>query len=228
MNGLACFAWSPDSQQLALADADHLTITLWNPATGEFGITLTIPSQDQPGLNRLQDVVWSPDGQYLAAAIPEADMLPDGTISPGGSLTAAGLSGVYIWQVQSRALLLHHQAEIPPFNSSLLSWSPDGQRLAFANKTTVQVLDLALQRLVLTYTGHVLVPLSVAWSPNGKYLASGGVDQTVQVWEAATGALRFLYQGHNAAVYDIAWSPDGSYLASSSGDGTAQVWQPEL
>src|SRR5262249_23925831 len=142
-----------------------------------------------------------------------------------------GLSGVYVWQIQSGALLLHHQADISPysrFGSSVLSWSPDAKRLAFANKTTVQILDLALQKPVLTYTGHVYTPLALAWSPSGTYLASGSGDRTVQVWEAATGTRRFLYQGHTSIVNAVAWSPDGAYLVSGSADETAQVWQPEL
>jgi dipeptidyl aminopeptidase/acylaminoacyl peptidase len=222
---LARFAWSPDSHSLALADADDLAVKLWDPVTGKFGNAYTIPSQDRSGITILQDVAWSPDGQYLAATIPqvlELDATP--------TLLGSPLAGVYVWHIQSGALLLYHQAALPlqAFGGSLLRWSPDGRRLAFANKTMVQILDLVLQRPVLTYTGHVLLPTSIAWSPSGTYLASAGYDWTVQIWEAATGALRFLYQGHSDAVNSIAWSPDGTYLVSGSDDGTAQVWQPEL
>jgi WD40 repeat protein len=230
MHGVARFAWSPDSRSLALADTDELLIKLWNPTTGAFGATCTIPAPDQFGDNRVQDLAWSPDGQYLAATIPLFFMLPDGTLDRTPR-TTPGLSGVYVWHLQSGTLLVHQQAAIPShgiYGRSLLSWSPDGRRLAFAHKTMVQVLDLALQKPVLAYTGHVLTPLAVDWSPGGAYLASGGVDQTIQVWEAATGTQRFLYQGHQATVNDIAWSPDGAYLVSGSDDGTARVWQPQV
>ena len=229
MNGLERFAWSPDGQYLALVDNVDFIIKLWNHATGTFGKTYTIQTQDKSVLNGLQDVAWSPDGQYLATTIPEIAMFPDGHIYKG-ILTSSDLSGVHIWHVQSGDLVFHYQAEIPlnTNGSPLVSWSPDGKRFACANRTAVQIVDFALQKSVLTYTGHALEPISIAWSPDGKYIASCTYDWTVQVWESATGILRFLYQGHTAVVTDVAWSPNGQYIASCSIDGTAQVWQPEL
>ena len=71
------------------------------------------------------------------------------------------------------------------------------------------------------YTGDVY---SVAWSPDGKTLATGSDDQTVKLWEAATGKLLANLPGHTGAVYSIAWSPDGRTLASGSGDRTVKLW----
>ncbi len=67
---------------------------------------------------------------------------------------------------------------------------------------------------------------SVAWSPNGERIASGGVDGTVQVWDARTGQPLHTYTDpEDSPIASVAWSPDGERIASSSGDGTAQVWQ---
>jgi len=224
------FAWSPDGQYLALGDDKEFVVKLWSPTTGTFNRTYTIPTPDKYEINWIQDLVWSPDGQYLAATIPEIAMSPDGHEKKESGLVFPSLSGVYIWHSQSGDLLFYYQAEIPSnTNGSLLvSWSPDGKRFACANRTSVQIVDLALQKSVLTYTGHALEPTSIAWSPDGQYIASSTYDWTVQVWESETGIVRFLYQGHTAVVTDVAWSPDGKYLASCGVDGTAQVWQPEL
>jgi len=67
----------------------------------------------------------------------------------------------------------------------------------------------------------------VAWSPDGKRIASGGDDSTIQMWDAATGSTIFTYHGHTNLVWAVAWSPDGKHIVSGSEDYTAQVWQAQ-
>ncbi len=80
--------------------------------------------------------------------------------------------------------------------------------------------------LLYTYQGHSSGVKAVAWSPDGKRIASGGDDQTVQVWDAADGGHVFIYRGHSDTVLAVAWSPDGRRIASGGGptDNTVQVW----
>src|SRR5579862_7410162 len=66
---------------------------------------------------------------------------------------------------------------------------------------------------------------SVAWSPDGKVLASAHVDQMVRLWDVSTGQLLKTLQGHTAPLTSVAWSPDGKTLASG-GDTTARLWDP--
>jgi WD40 repeat protein len=77
-----------------------------------------------------------------------------------------------------------------------------------------------------TYRGHTSTVETVAWSPDGKRIASGGDDGTVQVWDAATGGHVFTYSGHSDRVRCAVWSPDGKRLVSGSADATAQLWDP--
>ncbi len=65
---------------------------------------------------------------------------------------------------------------------------------------------------------------SVAWSPDGKRLATGSDDQTAKVWDAASGKELLTLRGHAGSVYSVAWSPDGKRLATGSWDKTAKVW----
>jgi tetratricopeptide (TPR) repeat protein len=72
--------------------------------------------------------------------------------------------------------------------------------------------------------GHTGMVLSVAWSPDGKTLASGSGDHNVKLWEAATGKLLSTLQEHTDIVRSIAWSPDGKTLASGSDDKRVKLW----
>ena len=78
--------------------------------------------------------------------------------------------------------------------------------------------------MLTSLEGHTGDVYSVAWSPNGKTLASGSGDRTVKLWDVATGKLLASLRGHTGAVYTVAWSPDGKTLASGSDDRTVKLW----
>src|SRR6266496_2303506 len=79
--------------------------------------------------------------------------------------------------------------------------------------------------LVYTYRGHTDRIPTVAWSPNGKYIASGSLDKTVQVWATNPGEhfQPYIYRGHRASVNSIAWSPNSQQIASGAADKTVQI-----
>jgi WD40 repeat protein len=71
--------------------------------------------------------------------------------------------------------------------------------------------------------------LSVAFSPDGRLLASGGcqggyVNDRLQLWDVSSGQRLRLFQGHIQCVNSVAFSPDGRLLASGSDDNTIQLW----
>ncbi len=75
------------------------------------------------------------------------------------------------------------------------------------------------------YEGHFGHVYAVAWSPDGKWIASGSNDNTAQIWNASNGSHVHTYRGHSDRVEAVAWSPDGQRLASGSDDKTVQMWQ---
>ena len=66
--------------------------------------------------------------------------------------------------------------------------------------------------------------MAAVFSPNGKFLVSGGADNTVRFWDASTGQnLETL--GAHSGVWQVAFSYDGKYLAAGYADGTINVWK---
>ena len=80
------------------------------------------------------------------------------------------------------------------------------------------------QQDLLTFTGHTLPVVSIACSPDGKWIASGSLDKTVRLWDTTTGKVIRTLAGHTRPVSYVAVSPDGKTLLSSGLDGAARFW----
>jgi hypothetical protein len=161
-------------------------------------------------------VVFAPDGATLASGGGK-----DGTVR--------------LWDVAS-GKERHRLAESEGTRVreiAALAFSPDGKRLASANARhtfitpaephEVRFWDTATGQEVGRLTAPDLVR-SLVFSPDGRALATGGVDRTVRLWELATGKERLRFAGHENTVSSVTISADGRRLFSGSDDGTALVW----
>ena len=87
------------------------------------------------------------------------------------------------------------------------------------------LLDGIDKKTLISYVSKIY---SIAFSPDGNYLASGFSDIVAKLWKVSDGSLVHTFTGHTQCITSVAFSPDGQYLASGSGNGTVNIYNIEF
>jgi len=205
-------ALSPDGQTLAGTTAKR--IYLWNTNTGTIKHTMETPLE-------YSQITFSPNGQFLLQ-ISQGSPLHIWDVKTGTYVTpiSAGLGG-RVLGVKALTLKLH--------GSTAWAFTPDGQTLALVNGGggNIELWDVntfSLLKPQYIY-GHTGIVHSVAFSPDGKIIASGHADSYIRFWDAATGKFESILTGHKRNVRSVTFiNLTEPILVSAGIDGEVVFW----
>jgi WD40 repeat protein len=157
--------------------------------------------------------------------------------SPDGKTIASrdnnGLTEIWDMPTCKKTVTFSENSNYGAFS---VAFSPDGKTLALARgrktllsksgeELLIDLRDVATGKNIATLRGHSAEVFSVAFSPDGKTLASCGYEPTVKLWNVATGKNIANMDTGSKAVNQVVFSPDGKTLASAGHDGTIKLWR---
>ena len=211
-------ALSPDGKHVLMGSSDEMS-RLWDVGSGKEIPALQGHIQGRENSVDITTIAYSPDGKHVVTG--SADRI--------ASLWNAA-TGKSIRVFQDRRLDEDEHCG----GVATVAFSPDGKQVltgmayekglaSLRLGTAARLWDVATGRRIRDFAGHIGGLQSVAFSPNGKQVLTGGDDKTARVWDLASGKEMITVRGHTAQVTSVAFSPDGKRVLTGSWDKTARL-----
>ena len=215
--------FAPGGNLLATASNDA-SIKIWDLEKGVL-VTSYVGFAE-----RVHDIDYLPNGEYLLVGLGNAGNFPDGNDNP-----ASGAA--FLWDLRNRA-----QAQIYAGHTDLgraADISPDGSLVASGSgplalpanledmDATARIWDADTGEELLALRGHEHMVDSVRFTLDGQQLLSGSWDGSIRRWDISTGEEVSRYEIPETGVNMIDVLPNGAQFVSASGDGVIRLWDIE-
>jgi WD40 repeat protein len=218
-NSVAGVVFSPGGDHLATASG--ATVRLWDPASGKHLLTI------EGHTGNVNGVAFSPGGRLLATASSDSTVRLWDPAS-GQHQRTLWLWGPdtlqHPWLATGERLDQLEASREEQLRASSPQWARDRLlRSPAADAARAPRDQTILQALGRKKPASVAVR-TVAFSPDGRLLATGCSDSTVRLWDPASGQPLHVLEGHTNSVNSVAFRPGGRLLATGSADSTVRLW----
>ncbi len=245
---IGSIAYSPDNKTVVGCSASEFY--LWDVESGKLKVTISAHADD------ISDLAISPDGNLIATCgnykdgsiklwdsvtgrfinklLGHSDDVCNIAFSPDGRILASGgededIDTVKLWDVNTGELKATYNCG-KDASEIFVVFSPDGKTLGISKgrwDPKIKLWDVTSASLRETLIGHIGGIGSIAFTPDGENLVSGGIDRTICLWDVNNGSYLTTFVEHTDEVVSVAFSPDGNTLATGSMDGTIVLWDTQ-
>ena len=229
-------AISADGQRVALA---HDRGGIWIGGLKETEPVVSIGEYQPEGLLAPASISLSPDARQVMFSGPiqlARVTRDDPNLNPifgGGNKWNAGWAPTgnrlkYTSERSHVTICFNNDQKIRLLNSEELSteWSPDGTMLAGA-RDVVRIYDADSGNQIKRFESTQELGSTIAWSPDGRFLAVEGRDDEIEIWDVAQEKAIQRLGDHAPDIKKMVWSNDGMLLAASSADRSIRIWNTE-
>ncbi|HYG33291.1 MAG TPA: WD40 repeat domain-containing protein [Clostridia bacterium] len=196
---VSALAFDPTGKWLATGGQTTSTVRLYDSSKPE----LPLVGKVENGNRFLFDLAFSPDGKTLTVGVAQR---------------------VFFWDVSQAPFTQKREYEVPKEGRSP-RYSRDGQLICISDANLVRVLKAANQEPVGTLEGHGDKVISVAFSPDGKFLASSSYDRSLRLWSAKDFQQLDAAEGLDGVDAALAFSPDGHWIASAGSGSIVRLFK---